>query len=134
MITAIDHIALAVRDLDVVIDGYRKMLGREPNWIGGDGGARHAWFQFPNMALDIIMPHGEGAFGDRMDGGAEGRVTFSFPAGDWLCLGLDTQLPGAVGGSLGADQVAWIRRELAEHRPRAAVLPTRRGSGRSSWR
>lgn len=64
-----------------------------------------------------------GAFGDRIpDGGAEGRVTFSFPAGDWLCLGLDTQLPGAVGGSLGADQVAWIRRELAEHRPRAAVL------------
>lgn len=66
MITAIDHVALAVRDLDPVIDGYRRMLGREPNWIGGDGGARHAWFQLPNMALDIITPHGEGAFGDRM--------------------------------------------------------------------
>ena len=64
MITALDHIALAVTDLDAAVAGYRALLGREPNWIGGDGGARHAWFQLPNMALDIITPHGEGAFGD----------------------------------------------------------------------
>jgi catechol 2,3-dioxygenase-like lactoylglutathione lyase family enzyme len=64
MITGIDHIALAVNDLDAAIDAYRRILGREPNWLGGDGGARHAWFQLPNMALDVITPHGEGAFGD----------------------------------------------------------------------
>lgn len=66
MITALDHIALAVRDLDAAVAGYRALLGREPNWIGGDGGARHAWFQLENMALDVIAPHGEGAFGDVM--------------------------------------------------------------------
>lgn len=64
MILGIDHIALAVNDLDAAIEAYRRMLGREPNWLGGDGGARHAWFQLPNMALDVITPHGEGAFGD----------------------------------------------------------------------
>jgi catechol 2,3-dioxygenase-like lactoylglutathione lyase family enzyme len=64
MILGIDHIALAVNDLDAAIDAYRRLLGREPNWLGGDGGARHAWFQLPNMALDVITPHGEGAFGD----------------------------------------------------------------------
>jgi catechol 2,3-dioxygenase-like lactoylglutathione lyase family enzyme len=64
MITGLDHIALAVVDLDAAVDAYRVLLGREPNWIGGDGGARHAWFQLPNMALDVITPHGEGAFGD----------------------------------------------------------------------
>ena len=64
MITGLDHIALAVNDLDASVAAYRALLGREPNWIGGDGGARHAWFQLPNMALDIITPHGEGAFGD----------------------------------------------------------------------
>jgi catechol 2,3-dioxygenase-like lactoylglutathione lyase family enzyme len=63
-VLAIDHIALAVNDLDAAIDAYRRLLGREPNWLGGDGGARHAWFQLPNMALDVITPHGEGAFGD----------------------------------------------------------------------
>ena len=86
MITAIDHVALAVRDLDPAVDGYRRMLGREPNWIGGDGGARHAWFQFPNMALDIITPHGEGAFGDRMrahlDAKGEGVWAVAFTAED----------------------------------------------------
>jgi catechol 2,3-dioxygenase-like lactoylglutathione lyase family enzyme len=66
VITALDHVALAVRDLDAAVEGYTRLLGREPNWLGGDGGARHAWFQFPNMALDVITPHGEGAFGDRM--------------------------------------------------------------------
>jgi catechol 2,3-dioxygenase-like lactoylglutathione lyase family enzyme len=66
MIRGIDHIALAVNDLDAAVEAYRRLLGREPNWLGGDGGARHAWFQLPNMALDVITPHGEGAFGDTM--------------------------------------------------------------------
>jgi len=48
MITQIDHIALAVKDLDAAIDAYQCMFGLEPNWIGGGGGARHAWFQLPN--------------------------------------------------------------------------------------
>jgi Icc protein len=62
------------------------------------------------------------AFDDRIPADGEGRVTFSFRAGDWLCLGLDTQVPGAVGGRIGAEQVDWIRAQLDEHRPRAAVL------------
>ena len=66
MITDLDHIALAVRDLDAAVADYRTLLGRAPNWIGGDGGARHAWFQLGNMALDVIAPSGEGAFGDAM--------------------------------------------------------------------
>lgn len=86
MITAIDHIALAVRDLDAAVDGYRRLLGRQPNWIGGDGGARHAWFQFPNMALDIISPSGEGAFGERigayLNAKGEGVWALAFTAND----------------------------------------------------
>ncbi|MFZ5719757.1 MAG: VOC family protein [Pseudomonadota bacterium] len=73
MIAALDHVALAVRDLDAAVDGYRRLLGVEPNWIGGDGGARHAWFQFSNMALDVISPAGEGAFGDTMRKHLEAR-------------------------------------------------------------
>ena len=62
------------------------------------------------------------AFADRIPADGAGRVTFSVRAGGWLCLGLDTQVPGAVGGRLGAEQVAWIRAQLDEHRPGAAVL------------
>ncbi|WP_374575303.1 VOC family protein [Phenylobacterium sp.] len=86
MITGLDHVALAVRDLDAAVDGYRRLLGVEPNWIGGDGGARHAWFQFPNMALDVISPHGEGAFGDKMrahlDAHGEGIWAVAFTVGE----------------------------------------------------
>ena len=62
------------------------------------------------------------AFDDRIPADGADRITFSFRAGDWLCLGLDTHVPGAVGGRLGADQVEWIRGQLDEHRPAAAVL------------
>ncbi|MDP2214003.1 VOC family protein [Phenylobacterium sp.] len=63
MISGLDHVALAVRDLDQAVDAYTRLLGRTPNWVGGDGDARHAWFQLPNMALDVIAPVGDGGFG-----------------------------------------------------------------------
>lgn len=66
MIAGLDHVALAVRDLPRAVDGYRRLLGLEPNWIGSGGGARHAWFQAPDMALDVIAADGEGPFGDRI--------------------------------------------------------------------
>ena len=62
------------------------------------------------------------AFDDRIPLDGADRITFSFRAGDWLCLGLDTHVPGAVSGRIGADQVEWIRGQLDEHRPPAAVL------------
>ncbi|MEW6018602.1 MAG: VOC family protein, partial [Pseudomonadota bacterium] len=64
LVTGLDHVALAVRDLDQAMDAYSRLLGRAPEWVGGDGGARHAWFQLPNMALDIIAPAGPGGFGE----------------------------------------------------------------------
>ena len=86
MISGLDHIALAVRDLPAAIDGYTRLLGVAPNWVGGDGGARHAWFQLPNMALDVIAPHGEGAFGDtsraHLDAHGEGIWAIAFTTPD----------------------------------------------------
>ncbi|MEW5686796.1 MAG: VOC family protein [Pseudomonadota bacterium] len=64
MIRGLDHVALVVRDLDAAIDGYARLLGVTPDWIGRGGGVRQAWFQFPNMALDLISPEGDGAFAD----------------------------------------------------------------------
>ena len=107
MIVGLDHVALAVEDLDAAAGAYRALLGREPNWVGGDGGARHAWFQLPNMALDIISPHGEGAFGDsirrHLAGQGEGIWAIAFTAQDIEAFqalmarrGLGGSKPGAV--------------------------------------
>ncbi len=62
------------------------------------------------------------AFADRIDGAGAARVNFAFPANRWLCLGLDTQVPGDVAGLMDASQVAWIRQQLAAHEPEAVAL------------
>jgi catechol 2,3-dioxygenase-like lactoylglutathione lyase family enzyme len=65
VITALDHVAIAVEDFDAAVDGYRRLLGREPDLEPG-GGAKRAWFRFSNTALEIIAPDGAGAAGDRL--------------------------------------------------------------------
>ena len=86
MITGLDHVALVVRDLDAAVEGYARLFGVAPDWIGRGGGVRQAWFQFPNMALDLISPEGEGAFADGMrahlDGVGEGVWALAFASDD----------------------------------------------------
>ena len=64
MITGIDHIAIMVRDFDATVANYEIIFGRVPNWRGFMPGGRHAWFQFPDLALDIIGTHGSGREAD----------------------------------------------------------------------
>jgi catechol 2,3-dioxygenase-like lactoylglutathione lyase family enzyme len=61
LISAIDHVPIVVSDLEAAVAAYTTLLGRTPNWRGRLQGARHAWFQLPNIALDIIAPEGDGA-------------------------------------------------------------------------
>ena len=65
MIEALDHIAIAVRDLDRASTQFGALLGRRADWRQEAAGARHAWFQLSNMAIDVIQPDGPGESGDR---------------------------------------------------------------------
>jgi catechol 2,3-dioxygenase-like lactoylglutathione lyase family enzyme len=81
----LDHVTLAVRDFGAATDGYRRLLGLEPDLEVG-GGARRAWFRFPNMALEVIAPSGEGPAGERvqtwLDANGEGMWILAFAASD----------------------------------------------------
>jgi catechol 2,3-dioxygenase-like lactoylglutathione lyase family enzyme len=66
MIVGLDHIAVAVSDLDLAAPAFEALLGRGPDWREEAAGARHAWFQLANMALDIVQPDGPGESGDRV--------------------------------------------------------------------
>lgn len=66
MIEALDHIAVAVKDLDRAASAYGKLLGRKADWREEAAGARHVWFQLSNMALDIVQADGRGESGDRV--------------------------------------------------------------------
>jgi 3',5'-cyclic-AMP phosphodiesterase len=45
-------------------------------------------------------------------GGPVGRVTFHVPWHDWQVIGLDSQCPGELPGSLGVEQLDWLRTQL----------------------
>ncbi|HZZ70400.1 MAG TPA: VOC family protein [Phenylobacterium sp.] len=85
MITALDHVAIAVRDFDSAVDGYRGLFGHEPDLAARDG-ANRAWFRFPNMALEVIAPRGDGPAGDRvraqLDEAGEGLWLAAFAVED----------------------------------------------------
>ena len=79
MIVALDHVAVAVRHFAASTDGYRRLLGREPELDPRDG-AERAWFHLANMALEVIAPSGEGPAGDRL----RDRLA-SAGEGAWIC-------------------------------------------------
>lgn len=56
-------------------------------------------------------------FADRIPGEGADRINFTFRVGAWLCLGLDTQVPGSVAGRIDGDQIAWLQHQLEEQRP-----------------
>jgi catechol 2,3-dioxygenase-like lactoylglutathione lyase family enzyme len=66
MIEALNHIAVTVKDLDRAASQFGTLLGRRADWREEAAGARHAWFQLANMALDIVQPEGPGESGDRV--------------------------------------------------------------------
>lgn len=90
MITGLDHIAVAVRDFAAACDGYRRLLGREPELQPG-GGAERAWFHLGNMSLEVIAPHGDGHPGapvaQYLDEAGEGMWLAAFAVDDVAATG-----------------------------------------------
>src|SRR3954471_23000477 len=85
MISGLDHVAIAVGDFAAAIDGYRRLLGREPELEPRDGADR-AWFHLANMALEVVAPSGEGPAGERLrtrlDEAGEGLWIAAFQVDD----------------------------------------------------
>jgi len=54
VIEALNHVAIAVKDLDRAVSQFGTLFGRRADWREEAAGARHAWFQLSNMALDIV--------------------------------------------------------------------------------
>jgi len=85
-IAALDHVPVIVADYDAAVRGFTALLGRRPNWQGRYPGARHAWFQLANLALDVIAADGEGGAGDevraRLDKYGEGPSAIGWRTAD----------------------------------------------------
>ena len=58
MISSVDHLIIAVKDLDQAISDYEKILGITPCWKGkhNELGTRNALFNFENTYLELLSP------------------------------------------------------------------------------
>jgi catechol 2,3-dioxygenase-like lactoylglutathione lyase family enzyme len=85
VISALDHVAIAVRDFEASVDAYRRLLGREPELEPREGADR-AWFHLANMALEVIAASGDGPAGERvrarLDAAGEGQWIVAFQSDD----------------------------------------------------
>ncbi len=127
----LDHVVVAVRDLETAVATYRTLLGRTPAWRAEahGGGATIAIFALANVAVELMAPAGRGPAADRLtavlDAQGEGLASLAFATGDidrahrrLARLGLEPE-PIAEGVSVEAGtgaRRAWRRTRAATSR------------------
>jgi catechol 2,3-dioxygenase-like lactoylglutathione lyase family enzyme len=85
VILGLDHVSIVVADLEPAADAYEALIGRAGRrWE--EAGARHAWHQLSNTALDIVQPAGPGEDGDtarsRLEEAGDGLWRLAFAVDD----------------------------------------------------
>lgn len=84
MIDTIDHIIIAVADLDAAKSTYSRILGREPSWEGEHPGlgSSNLIYRLRNTYLEFVAATGEGQFADmiraKLDEEGEGLMGLVF--------------------------------------------------------
>jgi len=49
-------------------------------------------------------------------------ITFSFQAGDWRLVGLDSHWPGQVRGAISTEQLDWLKQQLSLHSQQPTIV------------
>jgi catechol 2,3-dioxygenase-like lactoylglutathione lyase family enzyme len=111
MLHALDHVIVAVRDLDAATHAYARLFGRAPSWRGAHPGwgTANALFRVANGYLELIAAVGEGPFAreleTRLERDGEGLVGMAFAtddadecAAELRARGLDAAEPRAQSG------------------------------------
>lgn len=68
MLERLDHIVIAVRDLDASSGSFTRLLGRTPCWTGEHPqfGTRNVIFNLANTYLELLAPDGDGLVADSL--------------------------------------------------------------------
>lgn len=134
MLTALDHVILAVRDLEGSSADYQRLLGLAPSWTGThpEWGTANVLFRIDNTYLELLSPAGEGPvgrlLGDWIDAHGEGLVGMAFATDDIEACSATLAERGICSGSVEEGQ----GRDIAsgeERRWRRTTLPPDRTRG-----
>ena len=123
---ALDHVVIAVADLETATADYVALLGRAPSWRGSHPqyGTRNTLFRIENTYVELLAPEGKpkksgndwagelGAFldarGDGLYALALGTPDIDSTTRDMRTLGLDVLDPA---GGEGVDEIGGVRRQ-----------------------
>ena len=100
MLTTLDHIVIAVRDLATATDLYGRLLGRRPSWRGTHPayGTANTLFRLENIYVELLSPVGPGAFADWLTGSlakrGEGLFALAFGTADAEALARELRARG----------------------------------------
>ncbi len=85
---ALDHVIVAVRDLEAATDHYAALLGRAPSWRGShpEYATRNSLFQLANTYLELLAPARSESLGAqleaRLESHGEGLLGFALATDD----------------------------------------------------
>lgn len=85
---ALDHLIVAVRDLEAASATYESLLGRAPSWRGSHPalGSANALFRLDNVYLELLAPIGDGGLAGmlraRLDASGDGLIGFALRTED----------------------------------------------------
>ena len=88
MLQTLDHVIVAVRDLDAATATYSGLLGREPSWRGAHPGmgTGNTLFRVANTYLELLAPVEDGSTAAllraRLDADGEGLIGMAFGTDD----------------------------------------------------
>jgi catechol 2,3-dioxygenase-like lactoylglutathione lyase family enzyme len=121
LLTRLDHVILAVRDLDVASATLVGLLGRRPSWRGTHPGlgTRNALFRLENTYLELLSPGGEGPVAERLRArlgrAGEGLLGLAFGTADAdaarTALAARGLGPGPVAAGRGREEASGQERE-----------------------
>jgi catechol 2,3-dioxygenase-like lactoylglutathione lyase family enzyme len=92
MSTGVDHVTVAVREIDRSVEAYERLLGAPPSWRGAHPalGTEGALFALSNAAVELVAPRPDAEEAEglraRLAERGEGLITLAFcvgDAGDW---------------------------------------------------
>ncbi|OBK30690.1 hypothetical protein A5634_15495 [Mycobacterium asiaticum] len=134
MFDALDHVILAVRDLDDATRRYATLLSRRPSWRGEHPGwgTANALFRLDNTYLELITPQGDGPLGHtvaaHLEQRGEGAIGLAFATTDidaaHAQLAANGLQPPPVSPGLGRDTGSGLTRQW-----RSVLLPETRTRG-----
>ena len=107
MISSVDHLIIAVSDLDQATDNYKKIFGISPCWKGSHNelGTRNVLFNLENTYLELISPHEDG------------------PGTDFIRPLIERKGDHLAGIALGTDNVELVKENLAKNIDGVEITP-----------